>query len=616
VHKLKHSKDFCDIIAGMIIRTLFAILLCAAPLFSQSAENVLLVLNETSSLSMDVGMYYAQKRGIPQSNILRIKTSEDDSISRSDFERQIEQSIYSWLARNFAQDRILYIVLTKGIPLRITGTSGQDGTGASVDSELTLLYRKMLGDSIPQAGLIKNPYFLSETSLAQAKPFSHADHDIYLVSRLDGYNLADIQALIDRGSRPSKAGKILLDAKGTPDQQGDIWLQGAADLLTKMGFQDRVVLENTEKVLTGTKQVLGYDSWGSNDPAIKTRHFGFEFSPGALAGMFVSSDGRTFKEPPSDWNVSPGGEKGVPFVGSSQSLAGDLIHAGVTGIAGHVAEPYLQNTIRPDILFPAYLSGFNLIESYYLAMPNLSWQTVIIGDPLCAPFRTTNLSAQEIDKGIDPDTELPAIFGMRRLRTLSVAAYKQAGVHPDTIRLILRSEARMAKQDPAGARQALEEVITRDNRLAAPQFLLANLYEAAGEYDKAIERYRRLLELSPDNIAVMNNLAYALAVRKGNIQEALPLAEKAYRLSKGHPNMADTLGWIYHLAGQNDKAIKLLEDAARAASKNAEMHLHFAIVSAEMGNSLAAEVALKRALEIEPRLEQREEVKALRGKLK
>jgi hypothetical protein len=46
------------------------------------------------------------------------------------------------------------------------------------------------------------------------------------------------------------------------------------------------------------------------------------------------------------------------------------------------------------------------------------------------------------------------------------------------------------------------------------------------------------------------------------------------------------------------------------------MHLHLAIVSAELGNTLAAEVALQRALEINPKLEQRDEVRQLRAKLK
>jgi len=241
---------------------------------------------------------------------------------------------------------------------------------------------------------------------------------------------------------------------------------------------------------------------------------------------------------------------------------------------------------------------------------------VIVGDPLCAPFRTKNLTAQEIDSGTDPETELPAFFGPKRLQTIAVEAYKKSGVHPDTIKLVLRGQSRLLKQDQAGARQALEEAIARDDRLPEANLLLANLYEANQEYDKAIERYRRLQVLVPDNAAVLNNLAHALAVRKNNVQEALPLAEKAYSLAKGAPNIADTLGWIYYLAGQNDKAVKLLEEAARSASKNAEMHLHFAIVSEATGNKLAAQVSLQRALEIDPKLEQKEEVKQLQAKLK
>jgi uncharacterized protein (TIGR03790 family) len=602
---------------SMILRIALIILFSAPLLFSQTADNVLLVVNENSPISIDVGMYYAQKRGIPKSNILRIRVSDEDNISREDFDRRINSPIASWLSRNFAQDRILYIVLTKGVPLRINGTSGIDGTMASVDSELTLLYRRMLGYSVPPAGRVKNPYFLNDAPVSTAKPFDHTDHDIYLVSRLDGYNVADIRGLIDRGYAPSRQGNILLDSKGSTTEKGDSWLLEAADVLGKMGFKDRVVLDTTSKVLTGTKQVLGYYSWGSNDPAIRVRHFGFEFLPGALAGMFVSSDGRTFREPPGDWKIGGSwSDKSALFAGSPQSLAGDLIHEGVTGIAGHVAEPFLDATIRPNILFPAYLSGFNLIESYYLAMPYLSWQTVIVGDPLCAPFRTTSLSAGEIDKGLDPDTELPASFGTRRLRAMSQAAFRQSGVHPDTIRWLVRSEARLARQDQAGARQALEQAVARDDRLPAPQLLLASMYEVAREYDKAIERYRRLLEILPDNAMVLNNLAYALAVRKNNVQEALPLAEKAHELAKDNANVSDTLGWIYHLTGQDAKAGRLLGEAVKSAAPNPQMHLHFAVVSAAIGDKLAAEVALQRALELDPKLEQSEEVKQLRAKLK
>src|SRR4030095_4752746 len=94
---------------------------------------------------------------------------------------------------------------------------------------------------------------------------------------------------------------------------------------------------------------------------------------------------------------------------------------GLGGGAASGAEPYLNATIRPQVLFPAYLSGFNLAESFYLAMPYVSWQTVVIGDPLCAPFRKTAVATDEIDGGIDPATELPKLFSARRAEQLSEA---------------------------------------------------------------------------------------------------------------------------------------------------------------------------------------------------
>ena len=62
------------------------------------------------------------------------------------------------------QDRIHYIVVTKGIPLRVRGSSGPDGSVASVDSELTLLYRKLLGVPIPPAGTNTEPLLSGRSS--------------------------------------------------------------------------------------------------------------------------------------------------------------------------------------------------------------------------------------------------------------------------------------------------------------------------------------------------------------------------------------------------------------------------------------------------------------------
>src|SRR5688572_11023086 len=134
---------------------------------AQGPENVLLLINSASPASIEIGTYYAQKRSVPSENIVRLQLPLTESIERADYERLIETPLAAWLTRTFSQDRILYIVLTKGIPLRINGTTGQDGTIASVDSELTLLYRKLTGVPVPPAGRINNPYFLGNSSPTQ-----------------------------------------------------------------------------------------------------------------------------------------------------------------------------------------------------------------------------------------------------------------------------------------------------------------------------------------------------------------------------------------------------------------------------------------------------------------
>ncbi len=595
--------------------TLFACLLlvAAAPALAQSGVNVLLVVNEASSDSGRIAEHYTRARSVPSDQVLRVKVETADEIDRAVFDAQIQAPIANWLRQHAAQDRILYVVLTKGIPLRVKGSSGRGGTVASVDSELTLLYRRLAGGTPPVAGFLDNPYFLGRTPVAQAKTFSHQVSDLYLVTRLDGYTVEDVIGLIDRGAAPVREGRVLLDQKaGLDDPVGNQWLRSAADSLKSLGFGERVMSETTEQVLSGEKNVLGYYSWGSNDRAITRRHFGFGFVPGAIAGMFVSSDGRTFNEPPASWTIGTWDDKTTFFAGSPQSLAGDLIREGVTGVAGHVAEPYLDGTIRPDILFPAYLTGFNLAESFYLAMRYVSWQTVVVGDPLCAPFPRKVLQPSDIDKGIDPDTELPAVFAARRLRVLTVQ-----GAKPEAGKAMLRSEARTAKGDKAGARKALEEATTLDPRLVAAHMLLVLGYEEEKEYDKAIERYRAILAVNPNSIIALNNLAYALAVRRGQPAEAVEYAERANRLAGGKSvEIVDTLAWVQHLLGRDRDALPLLEAVVKAVPGGAEYRLHLAAIYATMGMLKEAATELGEAVRLAPDLEKSDEVAALRARLK
>lgn len=575
---------------------------------AQSGQNVLLIVNAQSDASARIADYYASRRGVPADQVLRLNLPVDEEISRPVYQAQIEQPIGGWLTTHAAQDRILYLVLTKDVPLRIAGTSGQQGTIASVDSELTLLYRRLTGGLTPATGSIPNPFFAAGTGLEKARPFSHRTHDIYLVARLDGYTVADVTAMIDRGLAPSRDGLVLLDGRlEVLPSIGNRWLAGAADALGRVeGWSERVRHDSGSTVLRDSPNVLGYYSWGSNDRTDGTRHLGHQFNPGALAAQFVSTDARTFREPPDQWTVN-----GNPFRGSHQSLIGDLIRDGITGVAGHVAEPYLNATIRPDVLFPAYVSGFNLVESFYLALPVLSWQTVVIGDPLCAPFRTTDVPADELNPSVDATSELPAFLSERR-----VARLVAAGATPEAALWMARAEVRMGRQDQAGGREALERATSIDEGLVAGHLLLGMLYERTESWDAAIDRYRRIVAQSPDHLIALNNLAYTLAVRRNSPAEALPFAVRGFASGKGGPAAADTLAWVYHLLGRDEEAEPLIDAAARSVPQNAEIQLHAAAILLARGKKDAAVSALDRALALDATLADHPDVQALRTQIR
>ena len=577
---------------------------------AQSAANVLLVVNTASADSDAVGRRYIARRAVPSENVCLLVAPTTESITRAVYESQIEQPIWKCISSAHAQDRILYIVLTKGIPIRVTGTGGRNGTTASVDSELTLLYRKRVGRVVPVSGFVPNPYFAGSAAIETIKPFAHDKYDIYLVTRLDGYSLHDVETLIDKGTAPARDGRFVLDERGALlDSGGDSWLRTAAQRLRAQGLGERVVLDESTKVLTQQSKVQGYYSWGSNDPAIHQRHFEMEFVPGALAAEFVSTDGRTFKEPPQTWNPANSATRESIYAGSHQSLIGDFIHDGVTGTAGHVDEPYLDGTIRPEILFPAYVSGRNLAESFYAAMPYLSWQTLVIGDPLCAPFDGARRTAAEIDPGFDTEADLPSLFAKQRLDVLP------RGIKPDATTAYLRATSRSDAGDLKGSIRALETAIIADGTFTMARMELAGLQERDGQFDRAAANYRAVVDRERNQDVALNNLAMILANRQGKPQEALSFAERAVALKKTEPAYLDTLGWAQHLVGADKLAAATITKALTIGTSDPEIVWHSAVIFLADGNVPRANAALRLLFQIDPRLADRDEVKKFQEQL-
>jgi len=351
-------------------------MLCGVAAVAQPGASVLVVVNRNDPVSGQIAEYYRPRRAVPTGNICYLNTTSQEEISFDVYEREIQRPIADCLSHGDLRESILYIVLTMGVPLKVEGGGSRfTAEYASVDSELALLYGKLKGTKFERAGPKQNPFFSQRDAT-----FSHARFPIYLVTRLAAYDLNDVKTMIDHSLAARNRGKFVIDLQGSDDEPGNNWLRNAAILLPA----SRVLVDQTPTVLYDQKEVIGYASWGSNDSYRKRRKLGFQWLPGAIATEYVSTNARTLKRPPETWSFAQWADKLHHFGGSGQSLTADLLHEGATGASGNAYEPFLQACARPDYLLPAYFSGRNLAESYYMALPYLSWQGVVFGDPLCS----------------------------------------------------------------------------------------------------------------------------------------------------------------------------------------------------------------------------------------
>jgi uncharacterized protein (TIGR03790 family) len=362
------QKNFGVATLGWKERFIVCVVACAAACTAAIAQtatynDVLVVINSNSATSETIGTYFATARAIPSQHIARISVPTTEEIDSTTFEN-LRSQLESIIKSRGITDSINYIVTTKGMPLKVLRSSMY--TSSSVESELTII----LGPyafNIGRYGRIYSPYYSMTTDFTRAK------YGIYLVTRLDGYTVNDVEAMIDRASvipaTVTSAAQCVFDMD--PSQTALAYLntnmRKAATYLAAKGIAS--VVDSTSTYLTHQTNVLGYVSWGSNDAhwAPFTTHAipHNTYVDGAIAETYVSTSGRTFTSPAT----------------YGQSLIADLVAEGITAAKGYVYEPYSSAMADVNILFTRYAGGYTVAESYYASSYFLSWMDVIIGDP-------------------------------------------------------------------------------------------------------------------------------------------------------------------------------------------------------------------------------------------
>jgi Flp pilus assembly protein TadD len=99
-----------------------------------------------------------------------------------------------------------------------------------------------------------------------------------------------------------------------------------------------------------------------------------------------------------------------------------------------------------------------------------------------------------------------------------------------------------------------------------------------GHADLAEEAYRQAPEIDPNNVVALNNLARIAMMNPERAGEAVGYAKKAAEAAPKMGQVLDTLGWAYHVNGENELASQTLERGVAAAPEDPRLLHHLAVV--------------------------------------
>lgn len=355
---------------------------------SGNYQDVVVIVNDNSQTSIDIGNYFQNARNIPNQNMIHVSAPTVEEIDSAEFEL-IRVQIEDYLLNNNLVDSINYLVTTKGLPLKIDANCFDSIAGgiscASFDSELCLILSPNANE-IGQSGSYPNPIF------DQIQHFSREADGIFLVTRLTGYTKQDVYNLIDRSGFETGVNQVsaqaILDLNGATGGDSiyftDYFILPGESYLLSNSWNSQIDL-NFDPLLNQSN-VFGYFFYGVYP--ISNATLNYNWTLGSVGGLVAENSANTFDLAQNT---------------SNNLLVGDLISEGCTGAFGYINPIYFSQAMSADVFFDRYLDiteDYNLAESFYMSNNTLSWQTVVVGDPK-ASVRIDNAAGFDDPEGLN-----------------------------------------------------------------------------------------------------------------------------------------------------------------------------------------------------------------------
>ena len=144
----------------------------------------------------------------------------------------------------------------------------------------------------------------------------------------------------------------------------------------------------------------------------------------------------------------------------------------------------------------------------------------------------------------------------------------------------LNAAAKYQAKDYAAAAVAYHQAlaITFDNKEMQAQIYsgLGDVYNELKEYAKSDSFYNASLALKPDEVFVLNNYAYYLALRKEQLPKAALMAKHANELQPNNASFEDTYAWVLFKMANYEQALIWIELAiSHSETQTATLMEHY-----------------------------------------
>jgi tetratricopeptide (TPR) repeat protein len=154
----------------------------------------------------------------------------------------------------------------------------------------------------------------------------------------------------------------------------------------------------------------------------------------------------------------------------------------------------------------------------------------------------------------------------------------------------------------------LRSALQRNPKFGYALYSLAILLQNTGRNNEAVEMNQRAIEVDPNNVVAMNNLAWLLCEDQKKYDEALKWASKGLQIVPEYCDLIDTLGVINFRMGQYQEAIKSLKSCIELCPVGqplvVQSRFHLARALAQLGRRTEATNEIQQALDAQDTLNQ------------